>query len=71
MSVFLTPALEPFFGGTYFPPRDAYGRPGFPTLLQSIARSWQNDRENIDKIAENAAGFLQRAAEKSRENNDS
>ena len=70
MSVFLTPTLEPFFGGTYFPPRDAYGRPGFPTLLQSIARSWDDDRENIDKIAENAAQFLQRAAAKSVENED-
>ena len=37
MSVFLTPELKPFVGGTYFPPRDAYGRPGFPTLLKSIA----------------------------------
>src|SRR5947208_4021082 len=36
MSVFLTPELKPFYGGTYFPPADAYGRPGFPTLLKSI-----------------------------------
>ena len=32
MSVFLTPDRRPFYGGTYFPPNDAYGRPGFPTL---------------------------------------
>ena len=37
MSVFLTPGLEPFFGGTYFPPSDAFGRPGFKTVLRRIA----------------------------------
>ena len=36
MSVFLTPDLQPFFGGTYFPPRDGHGRPGFPTLLKRV-----------------------------------
>src|SRR5207249_6656019 len=36
MSVCLMPDLQPFYGGTYFPPRDAYGRPGFPTLLRGI-----------------------------------
>lgn len=37
MSVFLTPELKPFVGGTYFPPEDSFGRPGFATILQSIA----------------------------------
>lgn len=37
MSVFLTPELKPFIGGTYFPPQDSFGRPGFATILQSIA----------------------------------
>ena len=37
MSVFLTPDLEPFVGGTYFPPTDQFGRPGFPTILNAIA----------------------------------
>ena len=37
MSVFLTPELKPFVGGTYFPPEDTFGRPGFATVLQSIA----------------------------------
>jgi hypothetical protein len=36
MTVFLSPDGSPFFAGTYFPPRDAYGRPGFPTLLQPL-----------------------------------
>src|SRR5689334_9686477 len=47
MSVFLTPELEPFYGGTYFPPRSAYGRPGFAELLAALARAWREDRENV------------------------
>ena len=40
MTVFLTPDRKPFFGGTYFPPEDRYGRPGFKTLLLHIAEQW-------------------------------
>ncbi len=47
LSIFLTPDLKPFYGGTYFPPKDAYGRPGFPTLLERINEIWQNERENV------------------------
>lgn len=36
LSVFLTPNLQPFLGGTYFPPKDSFHRPGFPTLLEKI-----------------------------------
>jgi uncharacterized protein len=47
MSVWLTPELKPFFGGTYFPPDNRYGRPGFKTVLESLARAWSNDRAKI------------------------
>lgn len=47
MSVFLTPELSPFFGGTYFPPQDAHGRPGFPTVLNRIAEVWAQKKEEI------------------------
>jgi uncharacterized protein YyaL (SSP411 family) len=47
MSVFLTPELKPFFGGTYFPPDNRYGRPGFGALLQRIAEAWRNERGRI------------------------
>src|SRR3982750_1816228 len=47
MSVFLTPELKPFVGGTYYPPEDRQGRPGFPTILKRIAEAWKSDRENI------------------------
>ena len=43
MSVFLTPDLEPFYAGTYFPPTDMYGRPGFPRLLGMLESAY-NDR---------------------------
>src|SRR4051794_20050678 len=47
MSVFLTPELKPFLGGTYFPPEDRFGRPGFKTMLQRIAAGWRDDRDGI------------------------
>lgn len=47
MSVFLTPELTPFFGATYFPPDDQYGKPGFKTLLTRIAQLWNT---NSDKV---------------------
>ena len=49
MSVFLTPELEPFFGGTYFPPVRRYGRPSWPEIVQSLGLAWRNDRESIAK----------------------
>ncbi len=47
MSVFLTPDLKPFFGGTYYPPDDARGMPGFPRVLLSVHRAWQERRDEI------------------------
>jgi uncharacterized protein len=47
MSVFLLPDRRPFFAGTYFPPTDRYGRPGFPTLLTRIAELYHGRREDL------------------------
>jgi len=47
MSVWLTPGLEPFAGGTYFPPEDRYGRPGFTTVLRRLAELWRDERERV------------------------
>ncbi|MCM2255520.1 MAG: DUF255 domain-containing protein [Vicinamibacteria bacterium] len=47
MTVFLTPDQQPFFAGTYFPPEDRHGRPGFPTLLRQIAQAWEQDRDAL------------------------
>jgi uncharacterized protein YyaL (SSP411 family) len=49
MSVWLTPDLKPFVGGTYFPPEDRYGQPAFKSVLERIATAW---RENHDSIVE-------------------
>ncbi len=47
MSVFLTPTLEPFYGGTYFPPVAAFGRPSFREVAGEIARAWRDDRREV------------------------
>ncbi|OGX05096.1 MAG: hypothetical protein A3G87_03450 [Omnitrophica bacterium RIFCSPLOWO2_12_FULL_50_11] len=52
LSAFLTPDLKPFYGGTYFPPEDRWGRPGFATLLKEIAGKWKTDREKILKSSD-------------------
>ena len=53
MSVWLTPDLTPFVGGTYFPPDDRYGRPGFATVLRRINEAWKRDRERIVESSRN------------------
>ena len=52
LNVFLTPEGKPFFGGTYFPPEDAHGRPSWKHLLQQISSAYQDQREEISKQAE-------------------
>jgi len=49
MSVFLTPALQPFYAGTYFPPEDRHGLPAFPKVIQAIASAWKSRREELEK----------------------
>ena len=51
-SIWLTPDRKPFFAGTYFPPEDRQGRPGFPTLLKQIAQDWETKPEDIASFAE-------------------
>ena len=52
MSVFLTPTLKPFFGGTYFPPEDRYGRTGFGSLLLRLTEVYRTRRDEIEAGAE-------------------
>src|SRR5947208_1155356 len=47
MSVFLTPDLKPFYGGTYFPPDDRYGRPSFKRVLTTLSEAWGGRREDL------------------------
>ncbi len=57
-SVFLTPELEPFFAGTYFPPEDRFGRPGFPAVLTRLQEAWEQERQRVEEIAEEVAGRM-------------
>ena len=53
MSVWLTPDLKPFYGGTYFPPDGRWGRPGFPDILREIVRVWRTERAKVETSASN------------------
>src|SRR5438552_4005297 len=59
MSVFLTPDLRPFTGGTYFPPEDRYGRPGFRRILLMLAEAWKTRRADIEQAAGEITEHLQ------------
>jgi uncharacterized protein YyaL (SSP411 family) len=51
LTAFLTPEGKPFFGGTYFPPEDRYGRPSFQRVLQTMADAFRNRRTEVDESA--------------------
>jgi uncharacterized protein YyaL (SSP411 family) len=59
MSVWLTPELKPFYGGTYFPPDERWGRPGFSDILREIARVWGVERDKILLSADKVTSQLQ------------
>jgi uncharacterized protein YyaL (SSP411 family) len=61
MSVFLTPDLKPFFGGTYFPPESRWGRPGFMDVLRELATAWRGDRGRVEEIAQTLTERLREA----------
>jgi uncharacterized protein YyaL (SSP411 family) len=64
-SVFLTPELEPFFAGTYFPPEDKDGRPGFRRIIEALNRLWRTERPRVEAEAQKIAEALrQTLAEK-------
>ncbi len=62
MSVWLTPELKPFVGGTYFPPEDRYGQPGFSKVLERIAAAWKQDHEKIGEQGTKIVAALSQAA---------
>ena len=61
MSVFLTPDLKPFFGGTYWPTVDRYGRPGFSTVLERVAEAWKKDNARIEQSAADVVEQLEKS----------
>ncbi|WP_422929779.1 DUF255 domain-containing protein [Singulisphaera sp. PoT] len=58
MSMFLTSDGKPFFGGTYFPPKDREGIRGFPTILKGVAEAWRDDRAQVEESADRLARFV-------------
>src|ERR1022692_164726 len=63
MSVWLTPELQPFFGGTYFPPQNRWGHPGFGSILTQIAQAWASDRQKIEESARHVVEQLKKQVE--------
>ncbi|MBM3274680.1 MAG: thioredoxin domain-containing protein [Candidatus Sericytochromatia bacterium] len=61
MTVFMTPEGRPYFGGTYFPPADRYGRPGFPRVLLGAAAAYADRREDVERNADVILGHVQHA----------
>src|SRR5262249_57665551 len=51
LTVFLTPDLRPFFGGTYFPPVEKFGMPGFPAILRGVNAAWRGDPHPLGDTA--------------------
>jgi uncharacterized protein len=60
LSVFLTPDQRPFYVGTYFPPLDNYGRPGFGSLVRQLAQAWKEKPQDVQQAAENFVNGLQK-----------
>jgi uncharacterized protein len=58
LNVFLTPEGKPFYGGTYFPPKQAYGRASWQDVLQSINEAWTQRKNEIESQAENLTAHL-------------
>ena len=62
LSAFLTPQLEPFYAGTYFPPEDRYGRPGFLSVLRGVQQAWSDRRDDLRRSAAELTSTLRTVA---------
>jgi uncharacterized protein YyaL (SSP411 family) len=62
LNVFLTSDAVPFFGGTYWPPTDRQGMPGFPRVLEAIHKTWTTNREGLQQSAQQVLGYLSASA---------
>jgi uncharacterized protein YyaL (SSP411 family) len=62
MTVFLTPDLKPFYGGTYFPPEDRWGRPGLANVLRAISSLWKHEKGKVLDSGEELVQAIQSAA---------
>jgi uncharacterized protein YyaL (SSP411 family) len=62
LTVFLTPDQKPFFGGTYFPPADRYGMPGFPKVLEAVREAYVARRDEVDSTSAELARSISEVA---------
>ena len=62
MSVFLTPELKPFFGGTYWPPKAKMGMPGFDQVIAAVEDAWTIAREQAIEQSEQLTAHIERIA---------
>ncbi|MCB9799188.1 MAG: thioredoxin domain-containing protein [Candidatus Omnitrophica bacterium] len=62
MSVFITPDQKPFYGGTYFPPEDRWGHPGFSTVLKRIHEHWTSNRAHLLELGQSMTAELSKSA---------
>jgi len=60
LTVFLTPDQRPFYVGTYFPPLDNYGRPGFGSIVRQLAQAWKEKPDDVEVAAENFLNALKK-----------
>jgi uncharacterized protein len=58
LNIFLTPDKKPFFGGTYFPPSEGFGRPGFKSLLQAIGNMYKQKKEEVNKYGREYFNYM-------------
>jgi uncharacterized protein YyaL (SSP411 family) len=70
LTVFLTPARKPFFGGTYFPPEDRYGRPGLKRVLQNLTKAYETDPMGVAQNAMKLTAYIQAAESVSNESTE-
>src|SRR5436309_3457993 len=61
LTAFLTPEGKPFYGGTYFPPDDHYGRPGFKRVLEAIAQAYREKHGDVIESAQNVMSAISHA----------
>ncbi len=63
LTVFLTPQMKPFYGGTYFPPEDRGGLPGFPRVLQTVSQAYRTRKGEVESTAAQITTYLNRPVE--------
>jgi uncharacterized protein len=66
MTVFLTPRGEPFFAGTYYPPEDRHGMPGFRRVLQGVADAWANKQDSVTRTTASMRDLYAASTERTR-----